>query len=339
MGERRRGGQVGLDCEDVKCAVAKLAVEHSALEDPVPFGLAGVSFGRVTLIDKRMYTSSATTAVISKVNPENWILGEDLLRPCPLHSATALLLLTTATSSISAPRAAELMGAFRPLLPPDPCRVLSLDPPPGLTGKSHIPPHGALLLGNLPRRSGSGGWAMRRTDSAMGWRARLVCPAADLIGEICCLIRGRRDGSRRGSLICCHLGQSHSLAPVGRNAPGTPCRGFERKASGSFHPPSEATELSQGHQAAAGERVYTPRLCKRMGGGVTWLGINPRNSLSQPLLSTHEAAAFGTSAPPGTAFLLCPALGSGGPIRGEPLSREGRRNGAGTRTRSGREGV
>lgn len=49
-------------------------------------------------------------------------------------------------------------------------------------------------LGNLPRRAGSGGWAMRRTDSAMGGGARLVCPAADLIGEARCLIRGRQMG-------------------------------------------------------------------------------------------------------------------------------------------------
>ena len=81
-----------------------------------PLGRAGVSLSRATLIDKHMYMSSATTAAFSKVSPENWILGEDLLRPCPLRSATALLLLTTSSIS-TAPRAAELMGVFRPLLP------------------------------------------------------------------------------------------------------------------------------------------------------------------------------------------------------------------------------
>lgn len=70
-------------------------------------------------------------------------------------------------------------------------------------------------LGNLPRRAGSGGWAMRRIDSAMDWGAGLACPAADLIGEGRCLIRGGRWVAMRVSDLLPFPGESNrSLALV-----------------------------------------------------------------------------------------------------------------------------
>ena len=151
---------------------------------------------------------------------------------------------------------------------------------------------------------------MRRTDSAMGWRAGLVCPAADLIGEISLLDPGRRETgwvtTRVFDLLSPRAKPLTRWRPSDEMPPGTPCRGVERDASWSLHPPGQAAKLSQGRQAADMSIIPPPpRKCKGMGGGVTWLGINPRNSLSQPLLSTHEAATFGTSAPPGRAFLFC----------------------------------